>query len=588
MGGSGTTSNSGESKSTAELLIELNRRGIRFPPTATRGDLEALLSNQRRSSRYTSRPQQTRVKEDPVVDSDMAFDADGRGAEVPLEAQSKDFNIEQKSESSTNSHRKPRTKRKMESKRSLWSKLYGTSKKTVKQGVFQTIPDYIAKTSDAATARLSQAAEKAARKARQATRSARDFLAEDEDDIRDVDFQYVKKDILIDVSAEPVVEVRRPRPEPYAPKKQRQYTDAASSYESYEREASTTPSYYPGEQSTVKAQQRRRRTSSTPSMSRSSPGSRTPRSREEGDDSTPVDPPSTFASHSNLFRLPPAKSSNDPTQEKSSPRAKSKSRKSGSRRIYSPYDELDLPSQVYRDSIDRFAEFFANTTDSILWGGFDSDVESDAVGASQPKTPKKKRAKVRSTSVRSEGGGKSWKDRVEERFDSMLGIHEEGEYYNRWASKDEEDELQEEGTDSLSLARGRARKRNRPRRKSRVYDKPFWDVENAVSSLFGKAPPAGYSGVGFGNLLPIIKTLAKSLVLLCSNACEWATVRGSLPQPVVVVGVTSCVVSARPGKRLLAMGVALLAFRIFGELIHEGLYGDEDWEDNDGDERNVE
>ena len=76
----------------------------------------------------------------------------------------------------------------------------------------------------------------------------------------------------------------------------------------------------------------------------------------------------------------------------------------------------------------------------------------------------------------------------------------------------------------------------------------------------------------------------KSLVVLASKACEWASVRGSIPQPIVVVGTTSCFLSARPGNRLLAFAISLVAFRIFGELVHEGLYGDEDWEEADDEE----
>ena len=84
--------------------------------------------------------------------------------------------------------------------------------------------------------------------------------------------------------------------------------------------------------------------------------------------------------------------------------------------------------------------------------------------------------------------------------------------------------------------------------------------------------------MGVGKILPSIKILAKTLVLVATHACEWASVRGSLPQPIVVVGVTSCVLSVGHGKRLLTMVLSLVAFRIFGELIHEGLYGHEDWD----------
>lgn len=573
------TGNSGRPPiSTAELLIELNRRGIRFSPTSTREDLEALLKQQKRSSRAT-RPE----SKDQRMANVYRFVVDSGMEKMGTKALGPEFEDDdnERIPSTTNSRKSgknygTRTKRKMESNRSVWSKLYGTSKKTVKHGVSQTIPKYITKTADGATTRLSQAAEKAARKARQATRSVGTFFAEDEDGIRDVNFQYVSKDIPIDVAAVPIVEKRRKR----APSKGRKHYEATSSFK---RVAPTTDPYNSNEQSTFKERRRRRRTSPA-TMSRSPPGSRTVRSRRGAKDSASVISESALATQSNLFRLPPAKddgscSDSDSTEEGAT------SSNSKSRRIYSPYVEMDLPSQVYRDSIDRFADFFVSTTDNILWGPLD---DGDDASTSKSKKSNKERPKGRTSGVRPDGDRISWRDRVEERFDSMLGIHENGEYYSRWAREEEEEELEEHGTDVLSYARGQSpKKKTRGRRKGKVYDKPFWDVENAVSRLFGRTPPSGYAGIRIGkvgNVLPILKATTKSLVVLGSSACEWATVRGSLPQPVVVVGIFSCTLSARPGRRLLALAVSLFAFRIFGELIHEGLYGDLDWEEDDDDE----
>ena len=559
--------------STAELLIELNRRGIRFSPTATRGDLEALLQQEKRSTgatRSESKEQRIHRVNPFVVDPGME--------EVGTKALGQEFVDDDndgiphtRNSRSSGKNRRTRTKRKMESNRSVWSKLYGTSKKTVKHGVFRTIPSYISKTSDGATTRLSQAAERAARKARQVTRSAGNFFAEDENGIRDVDYQYVSKDIPIDVAAVPIAEERRPR----APRKRRESPEVTLPSK---RAASTTYPYNSNEQSTLKERRRRRRAPS-PSMSRSPPGSRTRRSRKGARDPASGIPKSALATQSNLFRLPPAK---DDSSSSGSTEENVKGGNSKSRRIYSPYDEMDLPSQVYRDSIDRFADFLVSTTDKILWGPLDDDDSGDA---SASKSKKKKHPKGRTSGVRPDGDRISWRDRAEERFDSMLGIHENGEYYNRWGREEEEEELEEHGTDALSYARGQSpKKKTRGRRKGKVYDKPFWDVESTISSLFGRTPPPGYGGIGLGkvgNILPILKAVTKSLVVLGSNACEWATVRGSLPQPVVVVGIFSCTLSARPGRRLLALAVSLFAFRIFGELIHEGLYGDLDWEDDD-------
>lgn len=53
-----------------------------------------------------------------------------------------------------------------------------------------------------------------------------------------------------------------------------------------------------------------------------------------------------------------------------------------------------------------------------------------------------------------------------------------------------------------------------------------------------------------------------------------------MPQPIVVMGVTSAFLCARPRKRLWAVSLSLIAMRTVGELIHGYVYGDEDWEDS--------
>jgi len=255
--------------------------------------------------------------------------------------------------------------------------------------------------------------------------------------------------------------------------------------------------------------------------------------------------------------------------------------------VYSPYEEEGLPSQVYRDAIDRFGDIVGNVTENILWGRIDNEYDEPDVAIPDPSAPEPKRkgrTSARNKNDSSRDRTTSWKDRLEERLDSMLGVHEGGEYYNRWAGQEDIEKESEGGNDAFSVAQGRAPKRKRHGKKKRKYDRPFWEQENLIGALFGKVAPPGLDLFGGVGLLPFFKTLIKSSVLLATNACEWASVRGSLPQPVVVVGVTSLVLSARPGKRLLAMAVSLIAFRIFGELIHEGLYADEDWEDFEEDD----
>lgn len=87
-----------------------------------------------------------------------------------------------------------------------------------------------------------------------------------------------------------------------------------------------------------------------------------------------------------------------------------------------------------------------------------------------------------------------------------------------------------------------------------------------------------------------VTSALQSLLLVSTYVCRWASVRGTIPQPVVVIGTVASFLSARPRYRLRTVVVALLALRTVGELLHGYAYGDEDWdvaeeEEDDGGER---
>lgn len=80
-------------------------------------------------------------------------------------------------------------------------------------------------------------------------------------------------------------------------------------------------------------------------------------------------------------------------------------------------------------------------------------------------------------------------------------------------------------------------------------------------------------------------SVLQSILLVSTYVCRWASVRGTVPQPIVVIGVISSFLSARPGYRFRTVLVALLACRTAGELLHGYAYGNEDWgEEGDDDD----
>ncbi|CAB9528174.1 expressed unknown protein [Seminavis robusta] len=159
------------------------------------------------------------------------------------------------------------------------------------------------------------------------------------------------KDVIIDVPAEPVEDRTSNRYTKKAPDRER--------YASKARAAANTGGY----QKRPARSGRERNEYRTPQG-----GSDAPANKQNHKPSSVRNP----AVSSSLFRLPPAKSTGTQGREgnsasKTRRRRRTSSANDGSRRVYSPYDENDPSSQVYRDAIDRFGEFFVSATDTILW-----------------------------------------------------------------------------------------------------------------------------------------------------------------------------------------------------------------------------
>jgi hypothetical protein len=174
----------------------------------------------------------------------------------------------------------------------------------------------------------------------------------------------------------------------------------------------------------------------------------------------------------------------------------------------------------------------------------------------------------------------------------MLGLHENGDFYRSWTERFEDendgDRNNNEPFDAYSVAQGR----KPPKRKVRaLYDKPFWEEDgNIFSLLFGRTqhytPPRWDLRMGFqtGSLLSIFRFVVQNILIVASYLCRWASTQGALPQPVVVFGVGSAMLCARPHRRMFTAGIALLILRTVGEVLHGYTHGSSGWEDDDYDE----
>jgi hypothetical protein len=287
--------------------------------------------------------------------------------------------------------------------------------------------------------------------------------------------------------------------------------------------------------------------------------------------------PSSGASRSPLSdhqplppQLPPQFDREDIISDRDQPKEKQRGYRrpsGGKRRIYSPFVSENPEHDEYdKDTIDQFGEFgdfVANAADSFIWGPEE--------GAT------KKASKQRRRERPDQGNGPPgrdrrrphWKDRMEMNFDYFLGIHEDGKVYNRWLEEDLEAE------------------RTKGKRRKGVYERPLWEEEGSVlSMLFGNKSSGFLDGRspsfnGPGSMVKLFRSLSRSLLILASGVARWASVRGSLPQYVVVLSVAAAGLSARPGNRLWVLGLTLIAMRTMGELLHGYTYDDFEFDSED-------
>ena len=91
----------------------------------------------------------------------------------------------------------------------------------------------------------------------------------------------------------------------------------------------------------------------------------------------------------------------------------------------------------------------------------------------------------------------------------------------------------------------------------------------------------GVNGSGVNICTSLFRTTFQTTLLVLSYLCRWASCRGSLPQPMVVLLLFASAVSAPKGRRFLTVSLTILALRTTAELIHGLKYGPhEDWDDD--------
>jgi hypothetical protein len=567
--------------STKQLLKALDDRGIRYPPTASRSDLEDLYRKTYDEPHFDVNIDKTAVdaQSAPKWDERLTTNGDTERSKEVLEE---------------HLQRRARRRRLYQQDEPSWSK---------------TVVRQIPKVAGTVVPKVAGTLwDRAARKARRLRRNAVDFFATDEETgVRDVRYQYLHKQqqqpdsppsVIVDVPArdvEVIVVNKTNHGDGYTP----------FPFPSGGTKNGVGASSHPGQSRTTTIVARSKGARTAPRRPPSSYQSRQQRRRptEDRDAQTsrrgnvPRRPPlydDRKAETSSPYYLLPSSDTGDDFPRHSYQRRSrrrvpldTQQRPPPRKRVYSPYTTSGFEDPAAaaaaaaadddRDVVDHVADFLADTADKFMWGKFDDKVprqkKSDFTPNPRPR-PRKQQPR-------------HWKDRLEERLDSMMGLHEDGDFYTKWAAREEQEKREEGGNDVFSVAQGRQPKK----RQKRIYDKPFWEEEgNLISLLFGRNKSGGNlffeNRLGFesGSVLVLIRAALKSFMLVGSYLCRWASTQGALPQPVVVMGVTAAGLCARPRRRLLAIGIALLLLRTVGEVLHGYAYGPESWEDDGNDD----
>lgn len=318
---------------------------------------------------------------------------------------------------------------------------------------------------------------------------------------------------------------------------------------------------------------------------------------------------SNMVDNSNSFRLPPSANGHEDSHTSFSssryiPPSKKKRNKQNThhKKVYNPYrEEKREILDDDKDAIDKVADFLTKSADQIfdriLWNGDGTErhprdtrrsTADSQIPFDETSTSARNQHAHRTTNQHQNRRSprRHWKDRLEERLDSMLGLHETGDFYRSWTERHaSENDVDDAPFDAFAVAQGRKPPK---RRRKTLYDKPFWEEDgNIISLLFGRTqhytPPRLDLTSGFpsGSLLAVFRFVLQNFVMVASYLCRWASTQGALPQPVVVFGVGSAMLCARPHRRLFAAGIALLLLRTVGEVLHGYVYGNSGWEEED-------
>jgi len=242
-------------------------------------------------------------------------------------------------------------------------------------------------------------------------------------------------------------------------------------------------------------------------------------------------------------------------------------------------DDLDRLGGVVEDDLGRFGDFLAESVDNLFWGA-----------AGDETTPSRRRGSRHENRGQAEtangppddesGRRRHWKDRAEERVDKILGIHGTGggdRSYDRWSEKEFRDAEENGGGayDAFSYARGRRRPRTKKKKRA------FWEEDGSVLSVLlghnwddSRHPQRSLrthlddvkGALGSGSSLSaLLGNLFLVSARIAGSVFRWASVRETIPLPVVALSAMGAGLVSPPGAGFKNTLLTLLSLRVFGE-----------------------
>jgi hypothetical protein len=174
----------------------------------------------------------------------------------------------------------------------------------------------------------------------------------------------------------------------------------------------------------------------------------------------------------------------DATRRKRSsspPSLQNRTRASSGKKIYSVYPQNDNNDNAM-DLEELYGKATANAIDTV--GEFLVDVISGEKSFENGTEYPKRAKDTKSAPIRR----RYWKDRLAEKVDYALGVHEDGGYYKSWQDQlDRQRAMESDTRDPISIFYGNQKKRQREKKKTG----PFWEEDGSLMSLFLGRNPKG-------------------------------------------------------------------------------------------------